>query len=799
MARLLLALHLWLLANARKEGADHETCEAVKTNSLLQKPLSGLLDKVQLAAAEETKDGDDSFEAARPGSCCPEEPTMHVPWSTFATSAAFQEAQAQGAPIVVPCGHEVTVDQSAAGLHGLRVLGSLNFQEGVDVVLETDHVFICGRFSIGSNASAHTAKVEIVLTGSTEVQWPTADGGKSFGKAPFATFGGELYIRGAACGARTWTWLSEPVAPVERHLTNVALKQPAASSSVGHWRYGAEKGVDGGTNWKGQSVLTGREANPWWYVRVDSLADSGVATVLLTRRLKYGSDLGRVTVGVAGTACQKGALCGGHVCQNRGSQAGKQEFDCGGAAGAFVYVQLQGQDYLSFSEAEVFPSTDDAEYILPLQEGPAVSWRPGDRLMITATGYNAEETEEVTVVSMEPGRARVSGRLRHAHAGCDRTEEGCVMAAEVASLSRNVVIRGRDGCGPDCGHFMLAHTNRGFVCGAEFTNLGQTEVEGRYPLHIHLPGDAPDLVVRDNALHDNLNRGLVMHGVHSMRVEGNTCYRTKGHCFMTEDGVEQHNRVVGNLGVLVYPQHFGCSQSHDMSFMCAHRSDNSPNAFWISNPNNIFDGNVGVTNGGAFFIETRHVMGLVRRKFRSEAVKVGHNGKIKGRVPLAQFTNNLAHSCGAGLGNYPRVGFPAGGRNAYEGFTAWRCGSGMGAHTGGSRVTIRQAHLVENTVAVTAGHPTNRIAIYESRLIARSGWEMWNKGTRYTSAPLIMNRMGKTQGSQLRGIFTVDAFTRKWVRCHGGYDPDALAFRGDWFALFRDPAGAEPCTTEPGE
>jgi len=362
------------------------------------------------------------------------------------------------------------------------------------------------------------------------------------------------------------------------------------------------------------------------------------------------------------------------------------------------------------------------------------------------------------------------------------------MAAEVASLNRNVVIRGRDGCGEQCGHFMIAHTERGFVCGAEFTNLGETKVEGRYPLHIHLPGEAPDLVVRDNALHHNKNRGLVMHGVHNMTVESNFCYKTKGHCFMTEDGVEQYNHIVRNLGVLVSPLSFGCSQSHDMTFTCAHRSDDNPNAFWISNPPNFFVGNVGVAEKGAFFIETRHVMGLVRRQYRSEAMKVGQNGKIKGSTPLAQFSNNTAHSSGMGLGNYPRIGFAAGGRNTYERFTAWRCGSGMSVHTGGSTVPISEARLVENTAAVRAGHPTNKIRIERSTMTARPDWSFVNKGTRYVSAPLIMNKYGKTRASQLSSIFTIDSDTRNWVGCHSNYDVQALAYsqpRGDWFALFQ--------------
>jgi hypothetical protein len=693
----------------------------------------------------------------------------------------------------VPCGLEVTLDQNATGLHGLVVMGSLRFQDGVDIVLETDHILVCGRFSIGSNASAHAAKVEIVLTGQTAVQWR----GKDFGSAPFATYGGELYIRGTACGHRTWAQLSAPVArSAQAGSTNLALRRPTASSSVGHRRHGAWKGVDGGYHWKKQSTFTRNELHPWWSVNVGASAAAGIQTVVLTRKT---TDLSKAQVGVAEVACQQGQLCGGSTCKYKHSRASRHRkqdvFDCGGARGTFVYVQLPSRGVLSLVEVEVFASPRAAVRELTLRGGTPVSWRPGDRVLITATGYDARETEEATVLSVEPGRVKVSGAFAHDHDGCDGAS-GCIIAAEVAPLNRNVVIRGRSGCKPKCGHFMLAHTHHGFICGAEFTNLGQTAVEGRYPLHIHLPGDAPDLVVNDNVLHHNHNRGVVMHGVHGMLVQGNTCYRTRGHCFMTEDAVEQHNRILLNLGVLVEGQSFGCSQSHDNTFMCAHRTDNAPNAFWISNPNNIFDGNVGVTTGNAFFIETRHVMGLTRRKFLSEAMKVGARGKIKGSTPLGQFTNNVAHSCNFGLGNYPRIGWTRGGRNAYENFTAWRCEVGMAAHAGSSVVPVRGALLVQNTKGIRVAG--GRIRVSESRIAVRPHWSMVNKKTRYVSTPLIFHEFGKASGRLISAKFTLDNFTVNWVRCRGGYDSQALSFpgwRGDWFALFKDKAKLQPCNS----
>ena len=61
-----------------------------------------------------------------------------------------------------------------------------------------------------------------------------------------------------------------------------------------------------------------------------------------------------------------------------------------------------------------------------------------------------------------------------------------IMVAQVGRLTRNIVIKGSDGCElfnangqysnsnkPKCGHFRFFHSNQGAVCGVEFTKMGQ--------------------------------------------------------------------------------------------------------------------------------------------------------------------------------------------------------------------------------------------------------------------------------------------------------------------------------------
>lgn len=344
-------------------------------------------------------------------------------------------------------------------------------------------------------------------------------------------------------------------------------------------------------------------------------------------------------------------------------------------------------------------------------------------------------------------------------------------------MSRNIIIRGEAGCAPTCGHFMIAHTERGFVCGVELTNLGRTAVEGRYPLHFHVPGTAPELVAKDNALHHNHNRGVVMHAVNNMTVESNLCFRTKGHCFMTEDGGEQYNLVRNNVGVLPDPLDFGCENSHevhDPNFTCAQRSeDRGANAFWVSNPNNFYDGNVGIAVGNAFFMETRHVRGVTRRLFPQEAAKVGRNFNIKSEVPLAQFTNNVAHSSGMGMGNYPRVYFPPGGRNAYENFTAWRCNIGLSVHNSRRQhVLVIGARLIQNRAGTRTGSSSDAaMAVNESQISAFPGGGP-------LSMPLITDDFDQTTETTLQALYRVDDYTKKWIRCHGNYEGLPPMFSG---------------------
>ena len=128
------------------------------------------------------------------------------------------------------------------------------------------------------------------------------------------------------------------------------------------------------------------------------------------------------------------------------------------------------------------------------------AWRKGDTLLITSTAgpkTAREQTELVTIAAVGPGSDEVTlaAPLKFEHAGCEEGGDDeavpglpCVIAAEVAPLSRNIRVRGEESCKAKelCGHTMFAHTDTGTVCGVEFSNLGQKIMKGRYPLHLHM-------------------------------------------------------------------------------------------------------------------------------------------------------------------------------------------------------------------------------------------------------------------------------------------------------------------------
>lgn len=167
------------------------------------------------------------------------------------------------------------------------------------------------------------------------------------------------------------------------------------------------------------------------------------------------------------------------------------------------------------------------------------------------------------------------------------------MASEIASLSRPVVfdsVTDHDHWHPDYGtkqihggHLIVYHTPNVVqrIEGIQVQHFGQQGNLGRYPIHFHHSGRVTGSVVRNNIVRASLQRCVVVHASHDVLIENNVAFDSQGHCYITEDGVEEDNTFKDNLGVKNAKQTVGISTS-----------DRAVSTFWITNPRNHFIGNV---------------------------------------------------------------------------------------------------------------------------------------------------------------------------------------------------------------
>jgi hypothetical protein len=218
------------------------------------------------------------------------------------------------------------------------------------------------------------------------------------------------------------------------------------------------------------------------------------------------------------------------------------------------------------------------------------------------------------------------------------TVESSDFAVEVALLSRNIVFEGgADTVAQHGGHFMIFHTPRVIqtIEGIDLQNFGQQGNLGRYPIHFHFCGDVPGSIVTKNTIRKSNQRCIVIHGSNKLRVEENVAFDTKGHCYMTEDGMETDNEFIRNLGAqtgipLTLIPNLGPNGDE---------SDKQPATFWIPAPMNHFVGNVaaGSEHSGYWF----------EPKLRGVRKSMYPNLNPQYSA-LGSFKDNVAHSNTAG-------------------------------------------------------------------------------------------------------------------------------------------------------
>ena len=333
-----------------------------------------------------------------------------------------------------------------------------------------------------------------------------------------------------------------------------------------------------------------------------------------------------------------------------------------------------------------------------------LDWSVGDRIVIASSSYDYNDEEVRTITSIvnlgSTTELTLDSPLQHRHYGEIETYRNETrtwdidLRAEVILLNRNVVVQGTQdtdvefgdranygtGAGQNTGiggHSMIMPgSGQITIDGVQFEQMGQTGMLGRYPVHWHVAGDRSGDVIRNSSITNSNNRGITVHGTQNVLIENNVLHDIHGHGFFMEDAAETGNRFLHNIALGIHrvggggtqdltsddpfvvpgitrgpdgkvnglaPQGENGESTHDVGQNVVNRFQHSA-AYWITNPDNTWIGNVSAGSEGTGFwvILPKSVLGLSR-----------DTGLYDGLNPLQtnllQFDFNTSHSAPVGL------------------------------------------------------------------------------------------------------------------------------------------------------
>ncbi|KAF0310783.1 Cell surface hyaluronidase [Amphibalanus amphitrite] len=300
-------------------------------------------------------------------------------------------------------------------------------------------------------------------------------------------------------------------------------------------------------------------------------------------------------------------------------------------------VEITGGEFWIGSED--CPYTSEAEVLL-------TDWQVGDDIVIASTDFHQGQAEQFTLLECagcQDDQVMIEGPVFFTHWG--EETDGVDMRAEVGMLTRKVKIHGEmeDECYGDnlCERFSydtfggqikaLRDFSSVQIENAEIYHMGQQSVIGSYPIHFHMCLDTSgkNAAIRQNSIHDTFSRCVTIHGTHNVTLENNVAYNHLGHCYFLEDGGEQHNTFLGNLG-------FGTKAGTLLPSDRAGRVS----TFWITNPDNTLNNNVAAGSDG---IGIWILMPLLPTG-PSADVDMGLVSGQSLRTALRGFSGNRAHS-----------------------------------------------------------------------------------------------------------------------------------------------------------
>ncbi|MFC4255841.1 G8 domain-containing protein [Croceibacterium xixiisoli] len=280
----------------------------------------------------------------------------------------------------------------------------------------------------------------------------------------------------------------------------------------------------------------------------------------------------------------------------------------------------------------------------------AGGWRVGDEIVLASTDFNPRQAERRRIAAIGNNRLTLDRPLDHMHFG--QITFGVDQRGEVGLLTRNIRIQASEDADKTYfgGHIMAMVGSRMYVSGVELNRMGQHLTLARYPIHWHLIGEGQGQYIRNAAIHDTFSRCVTVHGTNNLQVENNVTFNTVGHCFFLEDGIETGNEFVNNLGIQTIchptlpcdPTNLTLASQSTRGQKAEHiliPSDNTVSTFWITNPDNVYRGNVaaGSDQIGFWFALPQHPTGA----FEGAAISANI---WPGRTKVREFSGNTAHS-----------------------------------------------------------------------------------------------------------------------------------------------------------
>ena len=306
-------------------------------------------------------------------------------------------------------------------------------------------------------------------------------------------------------------------------------------------------------------------------------------------------------------------------------------------------------DYTSVNRIEMISYPADSvpglEQILTLTDS-VTDWQVGDDIVIASTDFHHGQAERFTILECAEcgdNQVMIEGPVFFTHWG--EVTDGIDMRAEVGVLTRNVRFHGEmeEECygGNLCDIYdydtfggqikVLRDFTSVRIENAEFYHMGQQPVLGSYPIHFHMCLDTStkNAIIKQNSIHDTFLRCVTIHGTHNVTLEGNVAYNHLGHCYFLEDGGEQHNNIIGNLGLGTKA---GELIPSDVSGLVS--------TFWITNPDNTVSDNVAAGSDGIG-------IWVLFAEFPTGPSADEDMGLVSGqslRTALKSFSGNRAHS-----------------------------------------------------------------------------------------------------------------------------------------------------------